>query len=60
MIKRKFKSDAFEAIYTSAIALLEIGVIDKATMRRFDDACVPQRQGSQIPLLSQQSRFRDP
>jgi len=38
--KRKFKSDAFEAIHTSASALLEVGAIDKTTMRKFDDACL--------------------
>ena len=32
--KRKFKSDAFEAIHSSASALLEVGAIDKTTMRR--------------------------
>lgn len=38
--KRKFKSDAFEAIHTSASALLEVGAIDKTTMRKFDDTCL--------------------
>ena len=38
--KRKFKSDAFEAIHTSAEALLKVGAIDKATMRRFDQSCL--------------------
>lgn len=30
--QRKFKSDAFEAIHTSAEALLKVGAIDKATI----------------------------
>jgi putative transcriptional regulator len=38
--KAKFKSDAFEAIHTSASALLKIGAIDKATMRSFDEGCL--------------------
>ncbi len=38
--KRKFKSDAFEAIHSSVVALHEIGVIDKATMREFDESCL--------------------
>jgi putative transcriptional regulator len=38
--KRKFKSDAFEAIHSSAAALHRVGVIDKATMREFDASCV--------------------
>ena len=39
-VKKKFKSDAFEAIHESALALHSVGVIDKATMREFDEACI--------------------
>jgi putative transcriptional regulator len=38
--KSEFKSDAFEAIHSSASALRRVGAIDKATMRRFDAACI--------------------
>lgn len=38
--KNEFKSDAFEAIHSSASALLKVGAIDKATMRDFDDSCL--------------------
>ncbi len=38
--KRPFKSDAFEAVHTSARALLEVGGISKATMRHFDATCL--------------------
>jgi putative transcriptional regulator len=38
--KRKFKSDAFEAIHSSASALLKVGAIDKDTMRSFDESCL--------------------
>jgi len=38
--KKKFKSDAFEAIHESAAALLSVGAIDKATMRKFDASCL--------------------
>jgi len=38
--KRKYKSDAFEAVHASASALLKVGAIDKATMRDFDASCV--------------------
>ncbi len=38
--KRKFKSDAFEAIHSSASALFKVGAIDKATMRDFDETCL--------------------
>ncbi len=40
MSKRKFKSDAFESIHASAEALHRTGVIDKATMRDFDERCL--------------------
>jgi len=36
----KFKSDAFEAIHSSASAMFRVGAIDKATMREFDESCV--------------------
>ncbi len=38
--KPRFKSDAFEAIHTSAAALVKVGAIDKATMRDFDASCL--------------------
>jgi putative transcriptional regulator len=40
MSKRKFKSDAFASIHESAEALHRTGVIDKATMRDFDERCL--------------------
>ena len=39
--KPKFKSDAFEAIHSSASGLFKVGGIDKATMREFDDGVFP-------------------
>lgn len=38
--KTKFRSDAFEAIHSSAAGMLKAGTIDKATMRRFDASCL--------------------
>lgn len=38
--KRKFKSDAFEAVHSSATALHKVGAIDKTTMKSFDEACL--------------------
>lgn len=63
MIKRKFKSDAFEAIHTSASALLEVGAIDKTTMRKFDDACLPvphQFEPNQIKHLREINHVSQP
>jgi putative transcriptional regulator len=39
-IKHKFKSDAFESIHATASAFHSVGVIDKATMRHFDESCL--------------------
>jgi len=38
--QKRFKSDAFEAIHESALALQGVGAIDKATMRKFDGPCL--------------------
>jgi len=38
--KPKFKSDAFEAIHSSASGMLRAGTISKATMRHFDETCL--------------------
>ncbi|WP_047458393.1 DNA-binding transcriptional regulator [Rhizobium rhizogenes] len=37
---RKYRSDAFEAIHTSAEALYKVGAIDKETLRSFDEDCL--------------------
>jgi putative transcriptional regulator len=52
--KNKFKSDAFEAIYSSATALHKIGAIDKTTMKGFDETCLtapPALKPEQIKKL---------
>jgi putative transcriptional regulator len=38
--KPKYKSDAFEAIHSSASAMFRVGAIDKETMREFDESCL--------------------
>ena len=45
MTKQAYKSDAFEAAHMSAQALYRTGVIDKATMRDFDEACLSVNSG---------------
>lgn len=37
--KKKFKSDVFEAIHSSASSLLKVGAIDKDGMKSFDEIC---------------------
>jgi len=38
--KRKFKSDAFEAIHSAVEGMYQAGTIDKETMRSFDESCI--------------------
>ncbi len=37
---KKYRSDAFAAIHETMEGLHEIGVVDKQTMREFDEACL--------------------
>ena len=61
--KRKFKSDAFEAIHASATALHKVGAIDKTTMRGFDESCLappPALKPGQIKKLRMRLRVSQP
>jgi putative transcriptional regulator len=56
--KRKFKSEAFAAIHSSASAIYKVGAIDKTTMRKFDASCLtspPILKPAQIKELRQRS-----
>lgn len=62
-MKRKFKSDAFEAIHESAMALHSVGAIDKATMREFDEACIvktPIYKPMQIKKIREEAKVSQP
>ena len=61
--KRKFKSDAFEAIHASASALHKVAEIDKATMREFDASCLaapPLIAPKQIKRIREQAHVSQP
>ena len=63
MAKMKYKSDAFEAIHSSANVLFKVGAIDKATLRNFDDAClvVPEEiKPEQIKQIREQNHVSQP
>lgn len=61
--KRQYKSDAFEAIHSSANALFKVGAIDKATLRNFDLSCLavqPELSPEKIKEIREQHRVSQP
>ncbi len=61
--KPKFKSDAFEAIHSSASAMYKVGAINKTTMRNFDASCLAapaNLKPQQIKKLRQRLRVSQP
>lgn len=61
--KNKFKSDAYESIHASALALQKIGAIDKATLRSFDASCIAQTPAigpEQIKQIRIQNQLSQP
>lgn len=61
--KRKFKSDAFEAIHSAADGMYRAGTIPKATMREFDEAClsaVPRYSPQDIQRLREANKVSQP
>lgn len=59
----KYKSDAFEAIHSSASGMYRAGTIDKTTMRHFDETClcVPPELGPvQIKRLRENNNVSQP
>ncbi|MER8440358.1 DNA-binding transcriptional regulator [Mesorhizobium sp. M1312] len=39
-IRRKFKSDAFEAVHSAVEGMVRAGTVDKQILRSFDEACL--------------------
>jgi putative transcriptional regulator len=61
--KRKFKSDAFEAIHSSASALHRVGAISKTTMREFDESCLIEPKPiapKQIKAIREENHISQP
>ena len=61
--KPKFKSDAFEAIHSTAQGLYRAGAIDNTTMREFDESCllVPvEIEPQQIKLIRENNHVSQP
>ena len=63
MSKTRYRSDAFESIHESAQALYRTGVIDKTTMRDFDESCLSvlaEIMPAQIKQLREANRVSQP
>jgi putative transcriptional regulator len=60
--KRKYKSEAFEAVHSAVAGMYRAGTIDKATMRSFDASClVPAPlEPHQIKKLRERHRVSQP
>jgi putative transcriptional regulator len=61
--KRKYKSDAFEAIHSAVTGMYEAGNIDKATMREFDESCLsvpPQMEPKRIKRIRVSQKVSQP
>lgn len=61
--KPKFKSNAFEAIHSTAQGLFRAGGIDKATMREFDESCLsvpPAIEPQQIKHIRENNHVSQP
>jgi len=61
--KRKYKSDALEAIHSSAAALHRVGAMEKATMKDFDASCIAAItpiKPAQIKLLRERNHVSQP
>ena len=62
-ISLQYKSDAFEALHSSASALHAIGAIPKATMRQFDSMSltqIPQFDAAKIKKLRETQHVSQP
>lgn len=59
----EFKSEAMEAVHSSAQALFQVGAIDKTTMRHFDESCmtdIAEIAPEQIKKLREKSHVSQP
>jgi putative transcriptional regulator len=58
-MKKLYKNDALEAIHETAVGLYESGIIDKKTMKDFDQSClttVREFTGAEIKELRKRER----
>jgi putative transcriptional regulator len=61
--KRRFKSDAFEAIHSAVEGMAKAGTVSKATLRSFDVACLaipPVFAPQEIKTLRERNKVSQP
>jgi putative transcriptional regulator len=61
--KKKYKSDAFEAIHSLASGLHKVGAISKTTMRSFDIDCIapaPALKPAEIRSIRERNKLSQP
>ncbi|MDH6153381.1 MULTISPECIES: hypothetical protein [Paraburkholderia] len=59
MAAKRFKSDAFEAIHSAASVLRRSRLIDKTTMREYDELCLeepPHFEAKDVMLIRKSSQ----
>jgi putative transcriptional regulator len=57
-LKKTYKSDAFEAIHTSASGLHKIGAIDKTMLNQFETSCIAKLASKPAKLAKNFSELR--
>lgn len=63
MAKSRFESDSFEAIHSAASGLHRTGVVDKRTMRQFDEMCLvdaPHFDAKEIVSIRKTAKVSQP
>lgn len=63
MSQPKYKNDLYESVHQSMSALFKVGVVDKATMRDFDEACLsamPDFAPNDIQKLREANKVSQP
>ena len=61
--RKKFKSDAFEAVRSAVEGMFRAGTVDKVTMRAFDESCLKELIGLQpqeIKALREKNNVSQP
>ena len=62
-MKKKYKSDAYEAIHSAMDGLYRAGGMDEKTMREFDESCLvnpPEIAPKQIKLIRKNNKVSQP